>query len=134
MKKMKDNDYEKKAKELWGDTSAFREFEEKAKNRTHQENSRIGDELVAYFGKFAEIKDLPPDSDEAQKLVRGLQEFLTEHFYTCTDEILASLGEFYGSGGEITKNINEAVGDGAAEYAAEAIKECFKDEKTKNAK
>ena len=131
MKKMKDNDYEKQAKELWGDTSAFREYEEKAKNRTRQESSRIGDELVAYFGNFARIKDLPPDSDEAKKLVRGLQVFLTEHFYTCTDEILASLGEFYGSGGDITKNINEAVGDGAAEYAAEAIKEYLKDENDK---
>ena len=123
---MKESDYEKQAKELWGDTSAFREYEEKAKNRTHQESRKIGDELVAYFGRFAEIKDLPPDSDEAQKLVSGLQDYLTEHFYTCTDEILASLGEFYGSGGDITKNINEAVGDGAAEYAAEAIKERFK--------
>ena len=28
---MKENDYEKKAKELWGDTSAFREYEEKPK-------------------------------------------------------------------------------------------------------
>ena len=122
---MKEIDYEKKAKELWGDTSAFREYEEKAKNRTHQESSKIGDDLVAYFGKFAQIKDLPPDSDEAQELVNGLQAFLTEHFYTCTDEILASLGKYYGSGGEITKNINEAVGDGAAEYAAEAIKARF---------
>ena len=39
-----------------------------------------------------------------------------------TDEFLAGLGEAYGSGGDFTKNINAAAGEGAAEFAAKAIK------------
>ena len=58
-------------------------------------------------------------------MVKELQAFITENYYTCTDAIFASLGEAYGSGGEFTKNINEAAGEGAAEYASEAIRACF---------
>ena len=48
-----------------------------------------------------------------------------DHIYTNllnTDEILSGLGTMYGSGGEFTQNINEAAGEGAAEFAAAAIK------------
>ena len=48
---------------------------------------------------------------------------ITPYGNKTTDEILASLGEAYGSGGEFTKNINAAAGDGAAEFAARAIKD-----------
>ena len=119
---MKLDEYEKQARELWGDTSAFKEYEEKAKSRTADDQSRIAEDMMEIFREFGQIKDQSADSDEVQKLVRKLQVFITEHYYTCTDEILAGLGEAYGCGGEFTKNINKAGGDGTAEYAAEAIK------------
>ena len=36
-----------------------------------------------------------PDSPEAQALVKKLQAHITEHYYTCTPEILAGLGKMY---------------------------------------
>ena len=119
---MKLDTYEKQAKELWGDTPAFKEYEEKAKGRTPGDQSRIAAEMMAIFCELGQIKDQPADSDEAQKLVTKLQDFITEHYYTCTDEILARLGEAYGCSGEFTTNINAAAGNGTAEYAADAIK------------
>ena len=119
---MKLDTYEKQARELWGDTPAYKEYEEKAKCRTAEDQDRIAADMMAIFCELGQIKDQPAGSDEAQKLVRKLQDFITEHYYTCTDEILAGLGEAYGFGGEFTKNINAAAGNGTAEYAADAIK------------
>lgn len=49
--------------------------------------------------------------------MKKLQEFITEHYYTCSKTILSQLGQMYGAGGEFTKNINAAGGAGAAEIA-----------------
>ncbi|MBQ5437653.1 MAG: TipAS antibiotic-recognition domain-containing protein, partial [Firmicutes bacterium] len=54
-------------------------------------------------------------------LVRKLQAFITENYYTCTDEILAGLGKAYGAGGEFTKNIDGRAGEGTAAFAAKAV-------------
>ena len=118
---MKIDTYEKQARELWGDTPAYKEYEEKAKGRTAEDQDRIAADMMAIFCELGQIKDQPADSDKAQKLVKKLQGFITDHYYTCTDEILAGLGEAYGCGGEFTKNINAAAGEGSAEFAAEAI-------------
>jgi len=115
-------EYEDQAKKLWGDTPAYREYEEKTKGYTSEDHKAIANEMMTVFGEFGAIKDQSAASDKAQALVRKLQGFITAHYYTCTDEILASLGEAYGSGGEFTKNINAAAGDGTAEFASEAIK------------
>lgn len=115
-------EYEKKAKKLWGDTAAYKEYEEKTKDYTQEDHKVIADDMMSIFGELGAIKDQSASSDEAQALVRKLQNFITIHYYTCTDEILAGLGEAYGSGGEFTKNINAAAGEGTAEFAARAIK------------
>ena len=65
---------------------------------------------------------------DTQLLIEGhdldedaINDYITENFYTCTKEILYGLGRMYAGGGEFTKSINEAGGEGTAEYAAEAI-------------
>jgi hypothetical protein len=54
-------------------------------------------------------------------LVRKLQDYITGHFYTCTDEILAGLGQLYAAGGAMTDNIDKAGGPGTAAFASAAI-------------
>ena len=98
---MKMNEYEKQAKTLWGDTPAYKEYEEKTKGYTQEDHKAIADELMAIFSEFGTIKDQAADSAPARAL---------------------GLGEAYGSGGEFTRNINAAAGEGAAEFAAGAIK------------
>lgn len=113
--------YAVQAKEAWGDTEAFKEFEEKNKGRTAEDHEAIAAQMMEIFAEFGRIRFQSPASEEARALVKKLQDFITEHYYRCTDEILAGLGEAYGAGGEFTKNINEAAGDGAAEFASKAI-------------
>lgn len=115
------DEYAAEAKAYWGNTSEYKEFEEKDKNRTHEERQNIWAGLMDYFIEFGKIKEQNPESDKAQALVKGLQDFITKHFYTCTREILSELGKAYGSGGEFTTNINNAAGKGTAEFAAAAI-------------
>ena len=69
-----------------------------------------------------EIKDQSPESGEAVGLAKRLQDFITEHFYTCTDEILLGLGAMYAGGGDFTINIDKVGGEGTAEFADKVIR------------
>ena len=89
--------YETKSRERWGDTSAYREHEQKTKNYTKEKWAEANDGLMAIFSEVATCKDSGAcaDSDEAQALVTKLQAHITANYYTCTDEILAGLGKMY---------------------------------------
>ena len=64
---------------------------------------------------------LEPSDSAVQAQVKKLQDYITEHFYTCTNQILAGLGQMYNGGGSMTENIEKAGGAGTAEFAAKAI-------------
>ena len=78
---------------------------------------------MAIFASFATYKnsDLLPSSPEVQSLVGKLQEYITQNYYTCTDEILAGLGKMYVADERFKKNIDK-YGEGTAEFAAEGIR------------
>ena len=61
-----------------------------------------------------------PDSTEAQKLVKYLQNHITEYYYLCTNEILAGLGQMY-VGDERFKNNIDKNADGTAAFICKAI-------------
>ncbi len=113
--------YAADARASWGDTPAYREFEEKAKGRSDKENLELADRMMGIFREFGEIKGADPASSEAQAMVKKLQDFITGHYYTCTKEILSGLGQMYAAGGEFTANIDKAGGAGTAGFAAAAI-------------
>lgn len=116
------NNYEKEARERWGDTSSYREHEEKTKHYTKEKWAEANDGLMEIFAEFAVCKDnvMSADSKEAQALVAKLQAYITDNYYTCTDEILAGLGKMYVADERFKKNIDK-YGDGTAEFASEAI-------------
>ena len=78
--------------------------------------------MMAIFAEFATVKasGARDDSAEAQALAAKLQAHITEHYYTCTDEILAGLGKMYVADERFKKNIDKH-GEGTAEFAADAI-------------
>ena len=115
------DEYAARAKEAWGDTPAYKEFEQKAKGRTDTENAELNRQMMAIFADFGAIRDTDPAGEAAQALVRRLQDFITAHYYNCTEPILSGLGQMYASGGEMTENIDRAGGIGTAEFSAKAI-------------
>ena len=120
--KTTENNYSKEARERWGNTSVYREHEEKTKDYTKEKWAEANDGFMAIFAEFAACKNngFSPDSPEAQLLVAKLQEHITANYYTCTDEILAGLGKMYVADERFEKNIDK-YGDGTAEFAADAI-------------
>ena len=53
------------------------------------------------------------------------QAFITEHYYTCTDQILAGLGQMYAFDERFRKTIDQHA-TGTAAYICEAIEACCK--------
>ena len=117
------NTYSKESCKRWGTTEAYREHEQKTKNYTKEKWAEANDGLMAIFAEFAACKDsgASADSVEAQALVAKLQTYITENYYTCTDEILAGLGKMYVADERFKKNIDKC-GEGTAGFAAEGIR------------
>lgn len=113
------DEYTQRAKEKWGSTQAYEEFSQK--KRSDEENQQVMEDFMQLFADFGKLKDGSPESDEAQAMVKKLQGFITENFYTCTNEILSGLGKMYEADGEFRNNINSAGGRGAAEFVSKAI-------------
>lgn len=114
-------EYSKEAKEKWGKTEAFKEFEKKSEKRSKEENKFLGEDMMEIFKEMGEIKDNSPESKEALALVEKLQKFITEHYYNCTVEILSGLGKMYIGDERFKENIDKVGGAGTAEFAAKAI-------------
>ena len=117
----KQESYATEAKKRWGKTEAYKEFEEKTAGQSQAQQNSVANGLMAIFVRMGAIRTADPTSPEAQTLVKELQDFITAHYYTCTKEILASLGKMYGGGGEFTENINKMGGEGTAEFTHRAI-------------
>ena len=131
------DEYAAQAKASWGTTPAYKEFEEKSKGRTQEDDQNIAQGLMDIFAEFGAIrgaeagtlkgaeldavKSADPASAEAQALVKKLQDYITQHFYNCTNEILSGLGKMYAGGGDFTKNIDSYGGEGTAEFVHQAI-------------
>lgn len=115
------DEYSKQAKEQWGKTEAYKEFEEKSKDWTEDTAKDVAGNMMKLFVTFGGMKEKDPADDEVQAQVKRLQDYITEHFYNCTNEILFGLGKMYSAGGEFTENIDRAGGEGTAEFTTKAI-------------
>jgi hypothetical protein len=78
-------------------------------------------DFMKIFEEFGAMKDQDPASLEVQDQVKKLQNFISGHYYQCTNEILSGLGKMYAGGGEFTENIDKIGGEGTAEFTQRAI-------------
>ena len=115
------DEYAAQAKESWGKTDAWKEYEHKQKGRTREDENQIAQGLMKVLAGFHGLMDRPVEDPIVQAQVEKLQAYMTAHYYTCTQPILASLGRMYGGGGAMTGNIDRYAGEGTGEYAARAI-------------
>jgi len=115
--------HENEARSRWGNTDSYREHERKTKNYTKDKWAEVNDGLMAIFAEFAACKQSGADvaSNEAQAIAAKLQAYITDNYYTCTDEILAGLSKMYVCDERFKKNIDKC-GEGTAGFAAEGIR------------
>ena len=115
------DEYARRAKEQWGTSPEYKEFEEKAKKWTDKDQVDITNDFMNIFAEFGQMRSMDPSSGEVQLQVKKLQDYINEHFYRCSTQILSCLGKMYSGGGEFTENIDNCGGEGTAEFTAEAI-------------
>ena len=118
-----EEEYRAAAKARWGDTDAYKEYEQKTAGQSAEEQKSAADGLMKLFGVFGTHKEKPVSDPEVQAQVKALQAYITAHYYTCTDGILRGLGGLYAAGGELTENIDRAGGPGTAAFVSAAISE-----------
>ncbi|HEM3683518.1 TPA: MerR family transcriptional regulator [Streptococcus suis] len=110
--------YKAEAKERWGQTAVYAEFEE----RYDASKDRVfAQEMQAIFEVFGKMQSLEVGHPDVQAQVANLQAYITENFYTCTKEILQNLGLMYVEDERFTANIDRAGGPGTAAFVSQAI-------------
>lgn len=113
--------YEKEVCERWGATAAYAEYEQKAKNRTDKEQEEIANQLMVQFAEIGKLKSCAPAEQIVQQKIAAVQQFITDNYYHCTDEILRGLGQMYVADERMKRNIDKAGGEGTAAFVSQAI-------------
>ncbi len=112
------NKYAEEVRQRWGSTDAYKESQQR-----NTDFSQAASLLDAVFEEFAELdrSGISPDDEAAKVQVEKLQRCITDNFYTCTNEILAGLGQMYAADVRF-KNYIDKHGEGTAEFVSQCIK------------
>ena len=112
------NKYAEEVRQRWGSTDAYKESQQR-----NTDFSQAASLLDAVFEEFAELdrSGISPDDEAAKIQVEKLQRCITDNFYTCTNEILAGLGQMYAADIRFKNNIDKH-GEGTAEFVSQCIK------------
>ncbi len=113
--------YEQEVRERWGGTKEYAQYEQKTKGKTEKGIQEMADKLLALFAEIGQLREFSPAQKEVQEKIRELQTFITENYYSCTDEILHGLSQMYVMDERMKRNIDHAGGDGTAEFVKQAV-------------
>lgn len=114
--------YAAEAKERWVQSDAWKEYEMKTDSYSKETWQALGSAMDEIFAAFAAAmtQGHAPESEAAQTLVKRLQDHISANYYTCTNAILASLGEMYSADARFRAGIDRHA-PGTASYASQAI-------------
>lgn len=112
--------YAEEVKRRWQNTKPYQEFQEKTNYSSKQDSKGSNGELASQFDRFSKLLNMPYDAPVVQAEVKRLQQIITKNYYTCTDEILTSLGAMYTEDERFRKYI-DSFAPGTAAFAGKAI-------------
>lgn len=123
MKLFDQSEYAAEVKERWGGTDAYRESQAKTASYSADKWQAVTDGMNDLIAEFAACvqNGTAPGSTEAQALVKAWQDYITDNYYTCTDEILAGLGEMYTADDRFRENIDRHT-PGTATFTRDVIR------------
>lgn len=113
--------YSAEVKSKWGSTKAYEEYEQRNSEKSNSELAETANRFMSVFEAIGSLKHLSPHDKEVQEKIRELQSFITDNYYNCTDEILKGLAQMYVCDERFKRNIDEAGGEGTAEFVRQAI-------------
>ena len=58
--------YAKEVSERWGNTNAFKEFQQNTKDTTDEEQGKIGQQLMSLFVEIGQLRELEPTEPSIQ--------------------------------------------------------------------
>ncbi len=112
--------YAQEAQARWGGTQAYRESERRTQDYSSEDWNTIMAQQEALLQALAQQVGQDPASPEVQQLVAQWQAWITDHFYPCTREILAGLGEMYLQDTRFQENLDRFA-PGTARLLSQAI-------------
>lgn len=113
-------EYADEVKNRWGKTAAYEQSRKKTGKYTKEDWASVMEKSDAIMKEFAAHITDDPHTDAVQELVKKWQDYITETYYDCTNEILQGLGQMYVADERFTKNIDK-FGIGTAKLMSEAI-------------
>lgn len=113
--------YKAEIKAKWGNTKEYQDYRQKDIARNGGSYSKIANELLTIFSELGKLKHLTPNADEVQNGIAAIQKFITDNCYECTNKVLSGLGEMYVGDERFRNNIDNAGGDGTADFVKQAI-------------
>lgn len=118
-----ENKYQAEVKQKWGATNAYEEYEKITKNYSKDKWKELSLEMNNIFKSFSDcmINKESFCSEKTQSLVKKLQNYITNNYYTCTNEILYGLGQMYVNDERFKENIDQHY-EGTSYYVYDAIK------------
>lgn len=105
------------AQERWGQTEAYQAFASQEK----QDFPQVTEEMAKQIALFGQMKDRQPSDDLVQNQVKVYQDYISQNFYPCDKQILAGLGHMYRTDNRFSSFIDQAGGQGTAQFLADAI-------------
>lgn len=69
------------------DAAAYKKYAEKAAGKSEIRQHQDAEDMMNLFFEFGEMKAMEPGCAKVQALVKKLQDFISENYYTCTKEI-----------------------------------------------
>lgn len=112
--------YADEVKTRWGETDAYAQSQARTDAYGAGDWADIQKGMDERMAAFAAVRTLEPEDARVQALAADWQQYITEHFYTCTDEILEGLGQMYEADERFRQNIDRH-GEGTAACMARAI-------------
>lgn len=112
--------YAEESKARWGHTEAYRESAKRAATWTEADQARLQKESGEIFAAFAALVGTDPADERVQELVARWKAFISESYYSCSNEILAGLGQMYVADERFAKNLDQ-YGAGTAQLMSDAI-------------
>lgn len=112
--------YAAEAEARWGKTQAWAQSKTRMAAYTEADRAKLDEQSNEIFRRFAALRGAAPASSEVQAAVDDWQNFITDHWYDCTEEILQGLGKMYTADERFRKNLDR-FGPGTADLMSAAI-------------
>lgn len=118
--------YRSEVLKRWGDTESFKEYEatflSQPKEDQRNQLERFRSVSKDTFEKLALFQNQSPACQEVQQIVKEWQQYISESFYKCDNQILLYLGQLYISDERFSNYINGFGSGNLASFFGEAIK------------